>query len=76
MFDIYFFIYRGFEFDDSWLDGEEEFYYMEIEVNVDNVIQKFFEMCMLFLLEVVGLLFFFILVLDYDYQKKVFKILN
>lgn len=49
---------------------------MEIEVNVDNVIQKFFEMCMLFLLEVVGLLFFFILVLDYDYQKKVFKILN
>lgn len=49
---------------------------MEIEVNVDNVIQKFFQMCMLFLLEVVGLFFFFILVLDYDYQKKVFKILN
>lgn len=60
----------GSESDDSRSDGEEEFYYTEIEVNVDNVTQKFSEMCTSSPPEVVGPLSPSIPVPDHDYQKK------
>ncbi|XP_011413425.3 zinc finger protein 704 [Magallana gigas] len=60
----------GSESDDSRSDGEEEFYYTEIEVNVDNVTQKFSQMCTSSPPEVVGPLSPSIPVPDHDYQKK------
>lgn len=76
MFWYLFSIHRGSESDDSRSDGEEEFYYTEIEVNVDNVTQKFSEMCTSSPPEVVGPLSPSIPVPDHDYQKKVSKISN
>lgn len=58
------------ESDDSRSDGEEEFYYTEIEVNVDNVTQKFSQMCTSSPPEVHGQLSPAIPVPDHDYQKK------
>jgi hypothetical protein len=59
------------ESDDSRSDGEEEFYYTEIEVNVDNVTQKFSQMCTSSPPEITSPLSPAIPVPDHDYQKKV-----
>ena len=66
--------FRCSDSDDSRSDGEEEFYYTEIEVNVDNVTQKFSQMCTSSPPEVVNPLSPSIPVPDHDYQKKVWKL--